>query len=164
MKTNKILIFMLIVSIWINIFQWLSIENKISEPTELNKYSYIFFNPNSDEKYIIDFLEYNSDLFIAIWENPTNYKLISQYFLDTDLYTLKQSKTFSPDEQHKLLLAQKIEISFSKLSNDSQIKVQNLFKNILEKRKLFSQNNFNQNFIQSEYQEVNKVLENIIKK
>ena len=164
MKTNKILIFMLIISIWINIFQWFSVKNKISEPTEFNKYSYIFFNPNSDEKYITDFLEYNSDLFIAIWENPKNYKLVSQYFLDTDLYTQKQHQKFSPDEQHKFMLAQKIELSFSQLPNDSQIKVKKLFENILEERKLFPKNNFNENFIESEYQEVNKVLENIIKK
>lgn len=163
MKTNKILVIALIISIWINIFQWFTIENKIPEPIEQNKYSYIFFNPNSDEKYITDFLEYNSDLFIAIWENPKNYKLVSQYFLDTDLYTQDKRRKFSPDEHHKLLLAQKIEKSFSQLSNDSQVKVKKLFKDILERRKLFSQNNFNKNFIESDFQEVNKVIENIIK-
>lgn len=163
MKTNKILVIALIISIWINIFQWFTIENKIPEPIEQNKYSYIFFNLNSDEKYITDFLEYNSDLFIAIWENPTNYKLVSQYFLDIDLYTQKQHQKFSPDEQHKLILAQKIELSFSQLSNDSQVKVKKLFKDILERRKWFSQNNFNKNFIESDFQEVNKVIENIIK-
>lgn len=164
MKTNKILIFILMISIWINIFQWFSVKNKISEPTEFNKYSYIFFNPNSDEKYITDFLEYDSDYFPAIWENSENYEILSQYFLDTKLYIQQQWQKFSPDEQHKLMLAQKIELNFSQLSNDSQIKVKKLFENILEERKLFPKNDFNENFIESEYQEVNRILENIIKK